>query len=237
MTNTPTPPPSVPQGMREAIARLENDAFACEVAGYAVHYYGSDKVQLAKDIRLLLAAIAPHVAQAPFPFVVEIRSRNRDKDLSPWHAVAAFSNEEEAKHFLGRWAEIGYARMLSAATPPSLPASEGKALLHLRNVVNRVREFAEQDEVKQLMFDSTVSLESALRKAEAFIASPVTASPPTAVLTRAKEALELTVREVECYCCDNTANRSPCAHCMSVPVLRDLTALLSAPENKEKNKL
>jgi len=53
------------------------------------------------------------------------------------------------------------------------PAREDtdKLVNNLRNVVNRVREFSEHPEVQRLMFDSTVSLESALRKAEQLLAA------------------------------------------------------------------
>lgn len=41
-----------------AVARLTNDAAACEWVTTAVHYYADDKDQLAKDIRLVLKELA-----------------------------------------------------------------------------------------------------------------------------------------------------------------------------------
>lgn len=190
--STPTPPPSVPQGMREAIARLENDAFACEVAGYAVHYYGSDKVQLAKDIRLLLAALAPHVAQA----------------IPAGHEMCWKTFELQRDRIASLEAQ------LSEATPPSLPAIEGKTLggdEHARGE-------------RSLVESPVIPSEPASR-----------ASSPTAVLTRAKEALEAMLR-IHGFCTDETPNSycsKACANDLRA-VHTQITALLSAPENKEK---
>ncbi len=56
---TPTPTPA----LRSAIERLEIDAATCEFVKDSVHYYGTDKDQLAADIRTVLAALS--AAPAP----------------------------------------------------------------------------------------------------------------------------------------------------------------------------
>lgn len=43
--------------LQRAIARLKNDADMCEFVTTAVHFYGDDKDQLGKDIRLVLAEL------------------------------------------------------------------------------------------------------------------------------------------------------------------------------------
>lgn len=45
------------EDLQKAIARLEGDAVAAELVTTAVHYYGEDKDGLARDIRLVLAAL------------------------------------------------------------------------------------------------------------------------------------------------------------------------------------
>lgn len=53
----------LPQEVKEAMKRLEQDAMTCEFVKDAVHYYGSDKDQLAADLRLLLAQVGKGVGK------------------------------------------------------------------------------------------------------------------------------------------------------------------------------
>jgi len=48
---------STPEELAAAIERLEATAFICENVTTAVHFYNTDKDELAKDIRILIGAL------------------------------------------------------------------------------------------------------------------------------------------------------------------------------------
>lgn len=243
-----TPPPSVPQGMREALFLDQLDAIRAETefalsidngkspftSEEAIHLgeggcttiYKQDGKHVGLSIRFrddfnrtvlftqVIAAIAHHVAKA---------------HAIPGNIPTECTPSEFARlrrYYEALWADHQALQKINTAlkvTPPSLPASEGKAddLLSLKRYdletpdvcgYGSGAEMKESATGEYLAFDDVEKLLLARWK-----------SHTAAVLTRAKEALVLA------------------AHYMPYPTqtitesIREITALLSAPENKEKN--